>query len=255
LPGLPGGGKSSTPPTSKTDHTEEVTNYEISKTVEQLQRASGQVQKLSIAVLVDGHYVTDDKAEKPKDAPKDWEAPKKYVPRDQAELDNITKLVKSAVGFDESRGDSVQVINMQFADEPTANTGAMKDDSQIMGFAKGDLLGVAETITLSIVAVLVILLVLRPLATHMIASTPRGGTGSSLADEQQAMLPGGARPAQLTGPGGGGGGADGELENMIDMSSVEGKVKASSVQKISELVQNHPAETVAVIRSWMSQET
>jgi len=204
---------------------------------------------------VDGHYVTDDKAEKPKDAPKDWEAPKKYVPRDQAELDNITKLVKSAVGFDESRGDSVQVINMQFADEPTANTGAMKDDSQIMGFAKGDLLGVAETITLSIVAVLVILLVLRPLATHMIASTPRGGTGSSLADEQQAMLPGGARPAQLTGPGGGGGGADGELENMIDMSSVEGKVKASSVQKISELVQNHPAETVAVIRSWMSQET
>jgi flagellar M-ring protein FliF len=251
LPGLPGGGKSSTPPTSKTDHTEEVTNYEISKTVEQLQRASGQVQKLSIAVLVDGHYVTDDKAEKPKDAAKDWEAPKKYVPRDQAELDNLTKLVKSAVGFDESRGDSIQVINMQFADEPTANTGAIKDDSQIMGFAKADLLGVAETITLSIVAVLVILLVLRPLATHMIASTPRG-TGSTLADEQQAMLPGGARPAQLAGPGGGG---EGELENMIDMSSVEGKVKASSVQKISELVQNHPAETVAVIRSWMSQET
>ena len=42
---------------------------------------------------------------------------------------------------------------------------------------------------------------------------------------------------------------------MIDMSQVEGKVKASSVQKISELVQNHPAETVAVIRSWMSQES
>jgi flagellar M-ring protein FliF len=41
---------------------------------------------------------------------------------------------------------------------------------------------------------------------------------------------------------------------MIDMSQVEGKVKASSVQKISELVTNHPAETVAVIRSWMSQE-
>ena len=254
LPGLPNGGKgASAAPATKTDHTEEVTNYEISKTVESLQRASGQVQKLSIAVLVDGRYVTDEKAEKPKDAPKEWEAPKKYVPRDQAELDKITSLVKSAVGYDESRGDTVQVVNMPFAEEPTASAGmSLKDDTQIMGFQKADLLGVAETITLSIVAVLVILLVLRPLATHMIASSPRQ-QGSTLAEEQQAMLPGGARQAQLAGPGGQS--ETGELETMIDMSQVEGKVKASSVQKISELVQNHPAETVAVIRSWMSQES
>lgn len=45
-----------------------------------------------------------------------------------------------------------------------------------------------------------------------------------------------------------------ELDAMLDMSAVEGKVKASSVQKITELVTNHPNETVAVIRQWMSQE-
>lgn len=255
LPGLPGGGAKApeAAPTSKTDHTEEVTNYEISKTVESLQRASGQVQKQSIAVLVDGKYVTDDKATPPKDAPKDWQAPKKYVPRDQAELDNITKLVKSAVGYDESRGDSIQVVNMQFSEETATEGTPLKDDTQIMGFQKADLLGVAETVTLSIVAVLVILLVLRPLATHMIASTPRLQQGGGLGEEATALLPGGARPAQLSGPQQQGN--NGELESMIDMSQVEGKVKASSVQKISELVQNHPAETVAVIRSWMSQES
>ncbi|HRI76808.1 MAG TPA: hypothetical protein PLX33_07465, partial [Alphaproteobacteria bacterium] len=48
--------------------------------------------------------------------------------------------------------------------------------------------------------------------------------------------------------------AGGDLDSMIDMTSVEGKVKASSVQKISELVTNHPNETVSVIRQWMSQE-
>jgi flagellar M-ring protein FliF len=255
LPGLPGGAAKAADatPTSKTAHNEEVTNYEISKTVESLQRASGQVQKLSIAVLVDGRYVPDATATPPKDAPKDWQAPEKYVPRDQAELDKITTLVKSAVGYDENRGDSVQVVNMQFAEEPMSNT-PVKDDSQIMGFQKADLLGVAETLTLSIVAVLVILLVLRPLAMHMIQSTPR--LAQSTVGEETGLLPGGARPAQLTGPqqpGGGGGG--GELDGMIDMSQVEGKVKASSVQKISELVENHPAETVAVIRSWMSQES
>ena len=253
LPGLPAGAKApEAPPASKNDHTEEVTNYEISKTVENLQRASGQVQKLSIAVLVDGKYMTDDKAEKPKDAAKDWEPPKKYAPRDQAELDKITSLVKSAVGFDETRGDTVQVVNMQFVEEQQA--APVKDDSQIMGFQKADLLGVAETLTLSVVAVLVILLVLRPLAVHMIQSVPRLPAGGMSAGDETAMLAGGMRPAQLSGPQQGGG-ETGELENMIDMSQVEGKVKASSVQKISELVQNHPAETVAVIRSWMSQES
>ena len=254
LPGLPNGAaaKAAEPtPASKNDRTEEVTNYEISKTVESLQRASGQIQKISIAVLVDGRYETDAKATPPKDAPKDWQAPKKYVPRDQAELDKITSLVKSAVGFDESRGDSIQVVNMQFAEE-TASEAPVKDDTQIMGFQKADLLGVAETVTLSIVAVLVILLVLRPLATHMIQSAPRLPQGTSLAEEN-TMLPGGARPAQLSAPQQQG--ENSELESMIDMSQVEGKVKASSVQKISELVQNHPAETVAVIRSWMSQES
>jgi flagellar M-ring protein FliF len=42
---------------------------------------------------------------------------------------------------------------------------------------------------------------------------------------------------------------------MVDMNAVEGKVKASSVQKISELVTSHPNETVSVIRQWMSQES
>lgn len=258
LPGLPNGGKaaaSPSQPASKNNRTEEVTNYEISKTIESLVRASGQVQKISVAILVDGRYETDEKATPPKDAPKEWTAPKKYIPRDQAELDKIASLIKPAVGFDESRGDTLQVVNMQFAEETIPDL-FLKDDNLIMGFQKADLLGVAETFALSIVAVLVILLVLRPLAAHIASSASRGSMqgGSSLAEET-AMLPGGGAQAQLAGPGGGGGNAGpSELEAMIDMSQVEGKVKASSVQKISELVTNHPAETVAVIRSWMTQE-
>ena len=255
LPGLPGAPPTtkaaSASPASKNNRTEEVTNYEISKTIENMVRASGQIQKLSIAVLVDGRYETDPKATPPKDAPKDWQAPKKYIPRDQAELDKIASLVKSSVGYDESRGDTLQVVNMQFA-EDTETDNLPKDESQLMGFQKADLLGVAETITLSIVAMLVILLVLRPLATHIIQSTARAPqTGSSLAEET-ALLTNAARTPQLAPPEPS---KDSELEAMIDMSQVEGKVKASSVQKISELVQNHPTETVAVIRSWMSQES
>jgi flagellar M-ring protein FliF len=265
LPGLPGGAKApATPsqPASKNNRTEEVTNYEISKTIESLVRASGQVQKISVAVLVDGRYETDTTVKPPKDAPKDWQPPKKYIPRDQAELDKISSLVKSSIGYDESRGDTLQVVNMQFAEETILDSASLKDDSTIMGFQKADLLGIAETISLSVVAILVILLVLKPLATHIAMSTARAAqqSGTSLAEETALLSGGGgmmmgggggmqaqlAPPPQQEGPS--------ELEVMIDMSQVEGKVKASSVQKISELVTNHPAETVAVIRSWMSQE-
>ncbi len=262
LPGLPASSNASTQTQgpaagAKSSRTEETTNYEIPKTVETLVRESGQVEKLSIAVLVDGSYAPDTTVQKPKDAPADWTPPRKYTPRSDDELAKIATLVKSAVGYDESRGDTVSVVNMQFADTDQFSMTPVANDT-IMGFPKGDILSMAETLALSVVAVLIILLVLRPLATHFTA--PRVATaGRGQGMEDTALLPGQTPQAQLAGPGPGGGMGGGtstsELESMIDMSSVEGKVKASSVQKISDLVTNHPNETVSVIRQWMSQES
>jgi flagellar M-ring protein FliF len=250
LPGLPGGGSAAGG--ARNNRSEETTNYEIGRTVENLVRESGQVQRLSIAVLVDGSYVADTAAQKPKDAPADWQAPRKYQPRDQAELDKIAALVKSAVGYNEDRGDAVEVVNMPFVE---SDIGAPVAEDRILGIPKSDLLalsGAAETLALSVIAVLIILLVLRPLATHFAAAA----TGRIGQRDDAAMLAGGAQQPQLAGPASAGliAGGPSELESMIDMSSVEGKVKASSVQKISELVTNHPNETVSVIRQWMSQE-
>jgi flagellar M-ring protein FliF len=257
LPGLPNGGAggNASASGSKNSRTEETTNFEITKTTENLVSESGQVKKVNVAVLVDGRYEPDDKAKKPADVKdEDWVPPKKYVARTQDELDKITALVKTAVGFDESRGDSVSVVNMPYA-EGEVEGKAIKDDTKLMGFLKSELLNVAETISLSIVAVLIILLVLRPLATH-IAAAPRRLEGGPTAQEEAALLASGVMPAQLSAPAGGSPmQPPSELDSMIDMSSVEGKVKASSVQKISELVTSHPNETVSVIRQWMSQET
>ncbi len=253
LPGLPAGSDAAQAG-SKNNRTEETTNYEITKTVETLVREGGEIEKLSISVLVDGSYAPDTAAAKPKDAPSDWAAPMKYTPRSVDELTKIASLVKSAVGYDESRGDTVEVVNMQFAQSELFDATPVANDT-ILGFPKSDILGMAETLALSLVAILVILLVLRPLAIHFAAAAraPRAA-GDGGADTP--MLAGGPQQAQLAGPGGGAGMISGpsELESMIDMSSVEGKVKASSVQKISDLVTNHPNETVSVIRQWMSQE-
>lgn len=81
LPGLPGGtGAASANGGNKNNRTEETTNYEITKTTENLVRETGHVEKLSIAVLVDGSYLPDTSVQKPKDAAADWQPPKKYTP-------------------------------------------------------------------------------------------------------------------------------------------------------------------------------
>ena len=262
LPGLPSSGAGGGVAGIKSNRTEEVTNFEITKTIESVVRSIGAINKISVAVLVDGKYETDTTVEKPADAPEEWTAPRKYIPRTQSEIDKISTLVKSAIGYDENRGDTLKVVNMPFVEEVISG-GLIKDTSTVMGFQKADLLGIAETLTLSVVAVLVILLVLRPLATHLVASSARAAQrASTTLAEENALLTGATAPqhTQLAAPAPNRGmvaaapSEPSELESMIDMSQVEGKVKASSVQKISELVTSHPAETVAVIRSWMSQE-
>ncbi|MCK6418078.1 MAG: flagellar M-ring protein FliF [Alphaproteobacteria bacterium] len=91
-------------PSAESNRTEEITNFEISRTVRSTTREVGEIKRLSVAVLVDGTYKVDDTGNRI------------YEPRKQEELDRITALVRSAVGFDEQRGDKVDVVNMQFAD-------------------------------------------------------------------------------------------------------------------------------------------
>ena len=46
-----------------------------------------------------------------------------------------------------------------------------------------------------------------------------------------------------------------EIEQMIDLGKVEGRVRASSIKKIGEIVDKHPEEAVAIIRSWLYQDS
>jgi flagellar M-ring protein FliF len=93
------------------------TNYVVPKTVKNIREAAGALQKISVAVLVDGNL-----AFKKNDKGEDTEV---YTPRSPEELAKFETLVKSAVGFDEKRGDSVKIENMQFQKEDFAETDKM----------------------------------------------------------------------------------------------------------------------------------
>jgi flagellar M-ring protein FliF len=96
------------------NNTEETINYEISRTTTTEVLEPGRLKRISVAVLVDGNYAKDDKGEL------------KYEPRPQEELDRIGSLVRSAVGFDKTRGDTIEVINLRFAEGPPVDEVATK---------------------------------------------------------------------------------------------------------------------------------
>jgi flagellar M-ring protein FliF len=240
LPGIAGDLYADAKPTAENNRVEETTNYEISKTVRTMNREIGEVKKLSVAVLVDGTYTVDDKGNKT------------YTPRSEDEVNRIKELVKSAIGYDESRGDKIDVANLQFA---TVDAGTVEDASLLFGFERSDLLRAAEILTVAVMIILVVLLVLQPMVSRLL-TTPDARSASGDDEFDGDLLA--SRPASpaLTGPG-----AESfkppeveEEESLIDMKQVEGKVKASSVRKVEDIVSTYPTETVSVLRSWMSQE-
>jgi flagellar M-ring protein FliF len=97
--------KNRTVPQSKnrSANTEESINYEISNTTKNYVKEVGSIRRLSVAVMIDGIY-------QPK-----ADGSLVYSPRSDEDIEKITQLIKTAIGFREDRGDLVKVINLPFS--------------------------------------------------------------------------------------------------------------------------------------------
>lgn len=81
-------------------------NYEIGKLTSRTLEPVGGIERISVAVMVDGTYQSNATAA--------GENELSYVPRSAEELTQIENLVKRAVNFDADRGDQVEVVNIPF---------------------------------------------------------------------------------------------------------------------------------------------
>lgn len=209
---------------SAENRTETTTNYEISKTVRQLTKEGGDLKRLSVAVLVEGKTVSNDKGEVT------------YTPLSEAERANIRRLVESAVGYTESRGDKIEIVDTQFSAPPEPP--ALEDPLM----SKDQMIQLAETVLLVVALLVVALLVVRPalgLLMRSVGTPVAGGVLPPLQDSGPLSAPG-----ELVTAGGG--------DSMVNMTRVEGRVRESSVKRANEIVDQHPEETLAIVRGWMS---
>ncbi len=232
---------------SQEQRQDETTNYEISKTVRSLVRDQAQIRRLSIAILVDG---ADEKGPNGEIV---WRA------RTAEELEQMARLAKTAVGFDAKRGDQLEIVNMRFAvrEEPTP-----LEPARLLGLpiARDDAMSLLRTAIPAFVVLAMLLFILRPMVKRL-TTAPVAADGTALAlaggASFEAIAAGEPGEARLVAPGravmipGQEGAGD---EEEYSLQNVEGAIKATSVRRLTALVERHPEESLSIVRAWLRQE-
>ena len=265
------GGKQQADGASKGDNsrkTEEIVNYEISRITKTEVTEAGRINRISAAVLVDGNYTKNDKGELA------------YQPRPKEEIDRIAALVRSAIGFDAKRGDQVEVVNLRFAETTPSPINEVTGWMSYLQFTKDDIMRGAEMGVMTLLGLVVMFMVVRPLVRRII--TPEGMLPGQVALNPvlAAVTDGSGASASATASAGGGNvniGGGGSITStggpnvsivggdeavaisnrtsaMIDIAKVQGQVHAQSVQKVGELADKNPHEAVSIIRNWLHED-
>lgn len=236
---LPGSQRqdNATPARDQSKKSEETNNYEISHTTKTEVTEAGRVNRISVAVLVDGSYSKNEKGEMV------------YQERSKDQLDRIAALVRSSIGFDQKRGDQVEVVNLKFAEAPAAVP--IAEPTGLFGmlqFTKDDVMYVIELAVMMLLGLVVLFMVIRPLVKRILASEvipaltdhglmPALTDGSATpAATGQSLVPGANPTAQL-----------------IDVAQVQGQVHAQSVHRVGELAERNPNETASIVRQWLTE--
>lgn len=210
---------------------EEIINYEISSTTRVETIEGGRLSRVSVAVLVDGRYVPDENGEMV------------YEPRPQEELEQIATLVRTAIGFDADRGDQVEVVNLQFAETPAPvvfeEPGLVES---LLSPTPADILYIIELAVIALLVLIVLFTVVRPLVRQILANeAPQKrkavADGGSDDESDYPALPQRENPAS----------------KMIEMAKVNGQVQQQSLDRVGDLVQQSPTETVSVLRQWIHE--
>jgi flagellar M-ring protein FliF len=238
--GAGGAGGSSS---SNEDRTEETINYEVSKTKSLEIQEGGRVKRLSVAVAVDGTYKADDKGNRT------------YEPRATEDMQQIEQLVRSAIGYDEKRGDQLKVVNLRFSQPEIEELPPAEEP--FLGLVKDDYWRIAQFGGLGVIALLLIFFVMRPLIAALVSPPQGAGALASQAIAGPAGAPaaiaGPAGTVALAGPAGAPQIAGPSQQAMIDIAQVEGQVKESSVRKVGEIVGKHPDEAASILRQWLHE--
>ncbi|MEC7492771.1 MAG: flagellar basal-body MS-ring/collar protein FliF, partial [Pseudomonadota bacterium] len=201
------------------ESTKETRNYEVNKTISHTRRVPGTIQKLSVAVVVD--YVLDDNGER--------------IALDQARIDQITALVREAIGFSAERGDTVQIINSPFIApdpiEPIPEPGLF-EQAWVWELGRGLLAALA--------VLALIFTVLRPMIRYSTSYTPPVPQTDLRLENAMAEATAASQPVALSGPG--------------DVPTPPRRNYQQSVAMARNTAVEQPVRAAYVVKNWIAAD-
>ncbi|WP_374763423.1 flagellar basal-body MS-ring/collar protein FliF [Yunchengibacter salinarum] len=258
-------------PGSSEERVEERTDFQNSRTETVVVSEPGTVDRVRVAVLVDGIREKNDQGETTN-----------YQDRTEDEIDALRELVLTAIPYNAERGDAVTVQAMRFADPPPMLD--QQTQINIMGFEKQDIFQLLQVGGLILVATLVLLTVIRPLVSRILEAIPDAQMMKEAQQQEQARLAaemeqdreqlalqapddGSITPEMLSAAARGDDRAralirqaqqkgefnldDLNTESRIDVAQVEGRIQESAIKKVADIIQANPDDSVAIVRQWL----
>jgi flagellar M-ring protein FliF len=196
-------------------------NYEIDRSMAYTKTPSGRLQRLTVAVLIDNLRTTgaDGKA--------------KSTPLTPQQLEHVTQLVKDAVGFNQERGDSVNVVNSPFREEATTPAGELE---QMPLWEQPFVRDIAKIVAGLIVLLVLVLAVLKPLTRSLLSHSRAGAPQVTFVPD--GPIPTGS-PARV---------ANGTLTSAPPLAYEQQLAQART------LVGQDPKRVAQVVRTWVAQD-
>jgi flagellar M-ring protein FliF len=240
LPNAPqGGGEQSGETVQGSTKIDETTNFEISKTIRNHVRETGTIKRLSIAVLVDGTYITN---------PNTGEVT--YYPRTDEELKKYEALIKSAVGYSEARKDLVEIANMQFKDNLPQEYEKESFLDWIKSELQDQLYGVIRTSVTGLIIIITILFFVRPFVNRVLDAATE--SVQAQVDAEVAIAHAEVKAAGIQ--------AQSErrkraveLGEEIEEEAEPIKIKKNqSFKSVNDIATQCPQETLMILKTWLN---
>jgi|APCry1669188879_1035177.scaffolds.fasta_scaffold12600_2 flagellar M-ring protein FliF len=216
---------------------DDITNYEISKTVTNKIIEEGGVEKLSVGILVDGYYEIDESTKK-----------QVYHKRSDEELAQLKILVKSAIGFDEKRGDQLEIINLEFTNDK------LQDSDQKVNWLDENLKNLIQMGMIGVIVILIILLIFKPILSRILEVNKNGageinkffdfkklGFNNKFSDEDNMEN----KDFDSS--------DDSSNRAIINKLHIGNKHK-HMLDSINELVEKYPEEAIDILKKWINND-
>lgn len=209
-----------------TERSDETYNYEVNKETVFMKEQSGGVKRLTSAVVVNYKTITNENGAT------------REVPLTPAELDQVSSLVKQAIGFDAKRGDKLDVVNQPFNKESGPELSFWQQPET------HDLLRTVGTpLAVALVVGFLVFGLLRPMLKPLMPRDPLEGP---------ELMPGQPNDTPLLGVAGG---EEDDDDFYSSLSSKHGRLERERevrLEAVRSLAAENPELIAAVVKNWLA---